>query len=401
MSMRAQVGAWTLAMGLIALPVAAQDHTEQELVEMIVRDGPQARAIRADAEITRREQLARLAYPNPTASYSREGAGFTEFLQVEQALPAVGVRAALARAGVAATTAAEARRDLRLANLRADARAAVARLSSWQARTEAVGRHARELARLIEILQTREREGEGSRFDRLRAEQELREAQQQAAAAGAGQADARASVTALMPAGAVFGRVGASEPSRGMPAAEELVRRAGAGHAELRAVQNRIAQAQSEGDVSRRLRLPSPVISGGLKRADGAADRETGGVFGVGVTVPLFDNGSRDVARWAAERSAAEADRAAIERRVHAAIRAAHAVLEIRQSALEQERAGAPGELLQIAEVAYREGEVGILELLDAVRTTGRAQVRGLELELDVRLAHIELERAMGGAVWP
>ena len=95
-----------------------QDRTERDIVELIVRDGPQARAIRAEAEVTRREQLARLAYPNPSVTYSREGAGFTEFLQAEQPLPFFGVRGSLARAGVAATAAAEADRDVRLWALR-------------------------------------------------------------------------------------------------------------------------------------------------------------------------------------------------------------------------------------------------------------------------------------------
>ena len=57
----------------------------------------------------------------PAVMYSREGAGFTEFLQVEQSLPVFGTRAALSRAGVAATAAAEAERDARLWMLRADA----------------------------------------------------------------------------------------------------------------------------------------------------------------------------------------------------------------------------------------------------------------------------------------
>jgi hypothetical protein len=68
-------------------------------VELILRDGPQAQAIRAESEVTRREQLARLAYPNPSIIYSRESAGFTEFLQAEQSLPIFGARDALSRAG--------------------------------------------------------------------------------------------------------------------------------------------------------------------------------------------------------------------------------------------------------------------------------------------------------------
>ena len=161
-----------------AVVVAGQDRTEREVVDLIVRDGPQARAIRAETEVTRREQLARLAYPNPGVMYSREGAGFTEFLQVEQSLPVFGTRAALSRAGVAATAAAEAERDARLWMLRAEAVGAVARLAAEQARLEAAQAHTRDVERLIEILRTREREGEGSRFDRLRAEQESRDARQ-------------------------------------------------------------------------------------------------------------------------------------------------------------------------------------------------------------------------------
>jgi len=176
----AQVCPWIAGFGLVVMPslALAQDRTEREVVELIVRDGPQARAIRAESEVTRREQLARLAYPNPAVTYSRESAGFTEFLQAEQSLPLFGARAALLRAGVAATAAAAAERDVLLWVLRSDAAAAVARLVAEQARLELAQGHAREVERLIEILRTREREGEGSRFDRVRAEQELRKTRQ-------------------------------------------------------------------------------------------------------------------------------------------------------------------------------------------------------------------------------
>ena len=66
MPTRAQVWTWIAGFGLVVPSlVIAQDRTEREVVELIVRDGPQARAIRAETEVTRREQLARLAYPNP------------------------------------------------------------------------------------------------------------------------------------------------------------------------------------------------------------------------------------------------------------------------------------------------------------------------------------------------
>jgi hypothetical protein len=44
--------------------------------------------------------------------------------------------------------------------------------------------------------------------------------------------------------------------------------------------------------------------------------RETGGVFGLSVSLPLFDAGQREAARWDAERMRVEAERAAIEYRI-------------------------------------------------------------------------------------
>jgi hypothetical protein len=123
--------------GVLPSLAPGQERTAREVVDLIVREGPQGRAIRAEVDVTRREQLARLAYPNPGITYTREGAGFTEFLQFEQSLPLFGARAALSRAGVAATAAAEAERDARLWRLRADAAAAVARLIAEQERLEA------------------------------------------------------------------------------------------------------------------------------------------------------------------------------------------------------------------------------------------------------------------------
>ena len=200
MPTRAQVCTWIAAVGLLAPSVAAgQDRTEREIVELIVRDGPQARAIRAEADVTHREQLARLSYPNPSVTYSREGAGFTEFFQAEQSLSLFGARDALSRAGVAATAAAEAERDLRLWLLRSDAAAAVAHVVAEQERLESVRAHMREVERLIEILRTREREGEGSRFDRLRAEQELRDTNQVVTSAAVALAEARATVSGMLP----------------------------------------------------------------------------------------------------------------------------------------------------------------------------------------------------------
>jgi cobalt-zinc-cadmium efflux system outer membrane protein len=403
MPTRSQVCTWIAAVGLLVPSVVAgQDRTEREVVELIVRDGPRARAIRAESEVTRREQLARLAYPNPLVAYSREGAGFTEFFQAEQSLPLFGTRAALSRAGVAATAAAEAERDVQLWLLRSEASAAVARLVAEQTRLELAQAQTREVERLIEILRTREREGEGSRFDRLRAEQELRDTRQLATSAAVSVVEARAVLSGLLPRDVPLTRIaGTLNPQPAPATPDALIAKATSTRAELRALQQLGERATFEAEAARRARLPSPNVFGGLKRADDLSGRETGGVFGVSVSVPLFDAGGRESARWAAERTRVDAERASIEGRIRSEIIGASEVLSMRQAALAQEQEGAADELVQIAEVAYREGEVGILELLDSVRTASRAKARTIDLRLEARLAQIALERAVGDTLWP
>jgi outer membrane protein, heavy metal efflux system len=403
MPIRAQVCTWIAAIVLLAPPMAAgQGRTEREVVELILRDGPQARAIRAESEITHREQLARLSYPNPSVTYSREGAGFTEFLQAEQTLSLFGARDALSRAGVAATAAAEAGRDLRLWLLRSEAAAAVARIVAEQERVESVRAHMREVERLIEILRAREREGEGSRFDRLRAEQELRDTNQVVTSAAVALAEARATVSGMLPPGASLTTVAGTQiaPQPLVPI-ETLFTRATSSRAELRALEQLGQRATFEAEAARRARLPSPNLFGGVKRADELSGRKTGGVFGVTVPLPLFDSGGREAARWEAERSRVEAERMFIEWRIRNEITSASEVLALRQATLSQEQQGTAEELVQIAVVAYREGEVGILELLDAARTASRATIRSIDLRLDARLSQIALERAVGDTLWP
>ena len=92
----------------VSLIVSSSAHAQRthDVVDLILREGPRAVAIRAEVEVIRREQAARRTWPNPSVAYSRESAGFTEFLQVEQAFPIFGIRSALAKAGLTAVAAA-------------------------------------------------------------------------------------------------------------------------------------------------------------------------------------------------------------------------------------------------------------------------------------------------------
>jgi cobalt-zinc-cadmium efflux system outer membrane protein len=390
---------WVLVFPQVA---RAQDISEAELVDRILREGVQARAIRAVVDVTTREQLARAAFPNPIVAYTREGAGFTEFLQVDQFVPLFGSRAILARAGAAATQAAEAERDARLWHLRSEAQVLVARLLAEQQKTGTWRASIREVEGIIAVLRTREQEGEGSRFDRLRAEQDLAEARQFAVDAEANAAEAHAAISAALGADTRFSRAtGTLDADRNVPPLDSLISRALSTRGELRALQSASDRFLLEASAARRARLPSPTVSAGLKRADADAGRQSGGLFGINVVVPLFDSGRREAARWLAERARADAERAFMAHAIQAQITGASAVLALRQDAARAAAAASVGDLTEIALVAYREGEVGILELLDAYRTVARARIRAVDMQFAARLAQIALERAVGDPLWP
>ena len=70
-----------------------------------------------------------------------------------------------------------------------------------------------------------------------------------------------------------------------------------------------------------------------------------------------------------------------------------------RRAAAERYRAEAVNgadQIERIAQVSYDAGERGILELLDAYRTSAAARIRQASLDLAVRQAEIELEFVSG-----
>jgi outer membrane protein, heavy metal efflux system len=398
-----RVGACVFGVLICAATAGAQELTESQLVDLIVRDGAQARAIRLDVEVVRREQAARAVLSNPSIGYTREGAGYTEFFQAEQFLPIFGSRRALARAGAAATLAAEAERDGRIWELRAEARSLVARLLAEQERLDASAVTIREVERIIGLLRIREREGEGSRFDRLRAEQELADARQLSLEAAASAAEVRAAIAAVVSDGTRLTRVaGMLYVDRDIPSVDALNARALSTRGELRALSAAAERFRLEADAARRAKLPAPTIVAGLKRADGASGRESGGLLGVNVRVPLFDSGRPESARWLAERDRTEAERALTMQRIRAQVAATSEVLALRQQAIRAADEASPAaDLTRIAEISYTEGEAGILELLDAHRTAARARMRAIDMRLAARLTQIALERIVGDTIWP
>jgi cobalt-zinc-cadmium efflux system outer membrane protein len=176
--------------------------------------------------------------------------------------------------------------------------------------------------------------------------------------------------------------------------------RATSTRAELRALDRLGTRADLERDAARRTKQPGLTFAGGVKHASAGIGHQTGGLFGVSLTLPLFDTGSRGAARWEAERVRVDAERASVEAQIRGEVTTASEALRLRLRVSSDEQALTRDDLLEIAEAGYRDGELGILELLDAARTSTRARLRGIDIGLDARLAGIALERAVGDVLW-
>lgn len=400
------------AIGLLSAPMAlAQEWTEARVLESFLNQSPYAREANARVAIARAEARGRTLYANPSLNFSREGAGLTEFYQAEQTLPLSGRRKLLQQAGDASVRATAADGAFSVWQVRSALRQAFYRSIAAQERHALYAASITELDGVLQVLRVREREGEGSKFDRLRTEREKAELLAELALTRAEMALSRGLLLAFLPAGTAVPVVTGSIETRILPPpAGELVQRALSVREDYRAEVRRAEQYGLEQRAAERLRIPEPIVSAGLKRADlgqfPALPRTVanGPVFGITVPLPIFNKGQAEVARFAAEQERVSARLQALTQQIKATVEGISEAFAIRsqtRDAYRAELADTGPELIRIATVAYQEGEIGILQLLDVYRAQRSAQLRMLDIQAAVKEAQIELERVIGEEFQP
>lgn len=386
-----------------------QPLTEGQALARMRAEHPRLPALRLGVRERAADARERSLPANPAVGYTREaaGPGADDFLLVSQELPLRG-RPGLLRAAAAQTAAAAAARaDAARLDFEARLRLAFTDLLLAQERAAALEAGVAGLRRLVEVLRAREREGEGSRFDRLRTEREVADVETDRRAAGIGRAAAQARLASFLAPGtdpAGLSAVGRLLDGDAVPDAGGLLARALAQRPDYRALALDEERWTTERRAAARLRLPAAAVTAGLKRSGAGPARESGYVVGAAVGVPLFNRGQAQVARSEAARARAGAERAAMRARIEGEVRAAHAEAAGYRALAERYRGEsvAPAAALAgIAAAAYEEGEYGILELLDAQRVVLGAELRLLALSAAARRAAIRLDRAVGREVAP
>ena len=402
---------WLLA-GLcvaFASPGAAQSLTEAQAVARMRAEYPRVTALRLGVRELEADARERTLPANPAVAYTREEAGAVvdDFLLVSQELPLWGRRGLLGEAAGHEASARSADVDARLLAVEAGLRHVFADLLLAQDRVRSLEAGVGRLDALIAVLRTREEQGEGSRFDRLRAEREVAEVDADLALAHIDRRRAQARLAAFFAEGTdpdgltAAGRLDdyAATPVPA-PAGDELPER----RPEYLALGLEAERWGAEGRAARRLRLPSAQVTGGMKRSGVLGSMDTGFVFGASLSVPVFNRGQAQAARAAAAGARVEAERRSLAARIAAEVHAASAAAAGARELADRYRADSVSradELVAIATAAYEEGEFGILELLDAHRVSLSANLRSLELSAAARRAAIELDRATGRGMTP
>lgn len=388
------------------MPLAAEQLTERQVLARFTEQSPAVREVRASSAVTRAEQQARTLYANPSVSYRREGAGYNEFFEAEQAVSLNGRRRLLRDAGTAAVAATEAGGEAFLWMLRSQVRTSFYRVLAAQVRASTLDQGLGQLRDVIGILQKREQEGEGSKYDRLRAERELIEALTELRAAEASLAREKALLAGFLPPQTTIESVVGTLAIGDAPLTEQELRaQALAGRLDYRAQFRQLDQLKFEVAAAERLKYPDPILSAGYKRAEilpGLVGN--GAVIGVTVPLPSFNRGQAELSRLAAERERLSQRLAFFMRQIEAEVDAAARALKIRKQALDdyrRETSGSDEEITRIARTAYEEGELDILGLLDAYRLNRQLQIRLVELAAAAKEAQIELDRVTGVEVAP
>ncbi|HEV8394988.1 MAG TPA: TolC family protein [Vicinamibacterales bacterium] len=392
------------ALLIVSVPAASQTVLpETEAMARLSADSPRARAIRAGVDVARAEALGAARYPNPRLTVDREAvAGVAETLTtVLQPLPITGRRTLERASAMAVADATAQRADDDVRRLRADLRLAYAALATAQARERELTRSRERLVELARILERREAAGDAAGFDRLRSEREVLDVEADLVLAVSERARTQARLASFFAAGTDPSTLVVADlppGARDLPPVDVLVERAEQTRGQWLALHKDREAAQLAIRAADRRRIPEPEVLAGTKSSSlGGGD--VGSVVGIQATLPLFDRGRPERAVAQARATQAEAELDAFRVVLRADVVAARSAAQERRRAAETYREAALkniGEVERIARVSYDAGERGILELLDALRSSSSARVRQAALDAAARDAEIELEFVSG-----
>jgi cobalt-zinc-cadmium efflux system outer membrane protein len=405
-----------LALALLAPPVVsaapavapAPTIDEPTVVRRALARAAVTDIVEGDVEAARATAVELRTWLNPEVAYTREqtyGAGGTgeDYLWLAQNLDIGGRRHLRGRAAMLRSEGVAARGESFKVQLAAEVRLRYHEVLYRRLRAEALAVWSQRLTTALTAIAAREKAGDVARYDRRRLERELAlaRAREEVEATALAKAWARLAALAELDAAVPHAVPGTLLPATRPEPADQYVARS-ATRPDIVALERAEAATELDFKAASRGRVPGLTVGAGWKGVQYAGMRSDGFVISAIVTLPVIDRGQGPRRRAEAEGQGLRG-RVALARQELAGeifgLRAEADRLHVLAEQFTRDRRRDSEELMRIADTAYRGGELGILELLDAFRGAVDDELQGLELAWMARRARIELERAAGGGL--
>lgn len=392
-------GVWVSA----AVHAAGQEYALPELERLALDSSRSMMAAREQVVAARYAVQSAGAFPNPEVEYLAGSArsraaggnsGDARSVMLTQPIDLPWVRASRIGAAEAGVQAGEAG----LRAFEADLLASL-RLRYFEVlRRNAELRNAREDVSLMESVRSRialrVETGEAPRFELIKADAEMLNAQKTVQAAGFRVEQARSHLRQSIGPGlpAEYSLRGTLREVPELPPIDAVRQALPDGSPALARSRAEVNRAERQLELERRQRWPSLAVKGGY---DDDPDMRTSRL-GVVVTVPLWDRRSGQVGEASAQLARSRHELAAQEFSLDQQLAVAYQQYEIAQAqvtALESGIVKQAENALRVAEAAYRFGERGFLEVLDAQRVFRAARAELIAARYELAAAWVEIER--------
>jgi cobalt-zinc-cadmium efflux system outer membrane protein len=265
-------------------------------------------------------------------------------------------------------------------------------------RREAELKNAREDMAVMESVRSRialrVETGEAPRFELIKADAEMLNAQKTAQAAGFRVEQARSALRQAVGGGlpAEFALRGQLRDVPELPPLEGLRRQLQETSPDLARARAEMVRAQHQLVLERRQRWPNLALKASVDEDPDVRSSK----FGLVVSVPLWDRRSGPVGEAAAQliraRYELEAQEFSLGQQLEVAVQQ-YEIAGAQVSALESGIVRQAESALKIAEAAYRFGERGFLEVLDAQRVYRAARAELIAARYELAAAWVEIER--------
>jgi cobalt-zinc-cadmium efflux system outer membrane protein len=400
-----------VAIGLFAGPVpAAQRYDLKALLDLASEHHRALQAGRDTMAMARAGIATAAALPNPEIEYTagtqraRVAGGTDGRAQgawLSQRIEYPSQRRARVAGAEAGSAAAEADFDALVSEVMAEVKRRYYDVWRRKAEFAAMGEDLALLEQIRKRVAVKVESGEAARYELIKADAELLNAQKSMHSARLRVSQAKAMLRQAV--GAVLegdfdlvDESAAGERPIVVPVLDRLLPELAERNPELRRLRAQLEQADRQLDYERSLRLPALTLKGG--REEDVDTRSTR--IGVVVAVPIFDRrrGPVDAAAAQAARARHELENreAALRLSLEAALRQ-YEIAALQVQALESGILRQASEALRVAEAAYRFGERGILDYLDAQRVFRSVRNDLIAARFELRIAVIEIERLLAG----